>query len=175
MSHFRRDPSCPDTCPSAVCTKPCCAQRRPAGSNAPRCHLDGEEGARRREGITSRRRRVHLHAHLRAQRASYPLCPSPQPRFISNMLMTHAAQRIILDATLKKKRNSLTDRGIQQKRVSSSPEQKSPPGYRRAGEASPWLHGRMQTHRWRRSLKDDGANCTFSCHLPLRVGNPPSF
>lgn len=86
---------------------------------------------------------MHLHAHLRAQRVSCQLWPSPQSRFINDMLMIHTAQILKGLSRRSIKKNSLPVKGKQQKRVISSPEQKSPPGYQHAGEASPWLRCRL--------------------------------
>lgn len=178
MSHVctaQKKHKLPRHLPSAVCTKPCCARRRPAGSDAPRCHLDREEGARGGERGTVRgRRRVHHHAHLQAQRASCQLWPSPRSRFISNMLMIRAApipEGLSKHNIKKNKKISLPVRGKQQKRVVSSPEQISPPAYQHAGEASPWLRCRLTGGGEAR--KTDGAGCTFSCHLLLHFGSPP--
>lgn len=73
------------------------------------------------------------------------------------------------------RKNSLHVRGELQKRVISSPVQKSPSGYRHAGEASLWLCSEMQVRQWRRNLKDNGADSTFSFHLLLHFGTHPSF
>lgn len=167
MSHFTlrwRDPSCPDTCPSAVCTKPCCARRRPADSDAPRCHLDGEEGARRREGN-----------HQQKATGASP-CPSASSAgvlsavaiapaaLISNMLIMHASQKlrgIIFDVALRKQPPSW-ECDPAEKSLNDSPEKKSPPGYRTCRRGI--IMVTQQTDRWRRWLKK---RCNLACHLPL--------
>lgn len=84
--------------------------------------------------------------------------------------MIHAKQN--LGGVSSKKQSSCERRAAE--RLISSPVQKSPSGYRHAGEASLWLCSKMQVRQWRRNLKDNGADSTFSFHLLLHFGSHPS-
>lgn len=155
-----------------MCTEPCRARRRPAGRDAPRCHLDTEESARRREGTISRRRRVHLRAHLRAQRASCQLWPSPKSRFINDMLMIHAAQ--ILEG--------LSRHNIKKKKKTKQPScerEAAEKSYQRSGGKKVHLIISMQERRHHGYAADRRRRSLlyfFPCRrLPLRFLGAPAF